>query len=54
VLFSTGPNLELGGTNDTACHMDLPMRQCSLWLDDVLIVDHGDVVHPDVRVAPSK
>lgn len=51
VLFSTGPNLELGGTNDTACHMDLPMRQCSLWLDGVQIVDRGDVVHPDVRVA---
>ena len=24
VLFSLGPNLEFGGTNDTKCHMDLP------------------------------
>ncbi|MEN9889425.1 MAG: hypothetical protein RL559_1462 [Pseudomonadota bacterium] len=51
VLFSTGPNQELGGTNDTACHLDLPMRQCSLWLDDVQILDKGDVVHPDMRVS---
>ncbi|WP_194164369.1 leucyl aminopeptidase [Lacisediminimonas profundi] len=51
VLFSTGPNLELGGTNDTACHMDLPMRQCSLWLDGVRILDKGDVVHPEMKVS---
>lgn len=51
VLFSTGPNQELGGTNDTACHLDLPMRKCSLWLDDVQILDKGDVVHPDMRVS---
>jgi 2,5-dihydroxypyridine 5,6-dioxygenase len=51
VLFSLGPNLELGGTNDTACHLDLPMRNCSLWLDDVQILHEGDVVHPEMRVA---
>ncbi|MBK0392142.1 2,5-dihydroxypyridine 5,6-dioxygenase [Ramlibacter algicola] len=51
VLFSTGPNLELGGTNDTACHMDLPMRRCSLWLDDVEILRDGDVVHADMKIA---
>jgi 2,5-dihydroxypyridine 5,6-dioxygenase len=38
VLFSLGPNLELGGTNDTACHLDLPMHGCSLWLDEVQIL----------------
>jgi 2,5-dihydroxypyridine 5,6-dioxygenase len=51
VLFSLGPNLELGGTNDTACHLDLPMQNCSLWLDDVQILHEGDVVHPEMRVA---
>lgn len=51
VLFSLGPNLELGGTNDTACHLDLPLRRCSLWLDDVQILRDGDVVHPEMRVA---
>jgi 2,5-dihydroxypyridine 5,6-dioxygenase len=50
VLFSLGPNLEVGGDNDTACHLDLPMRQCSLWLDDTQILQDGDVVHPEMRV----
>ncbi len=44
VLFSTGPNNELGGPNDTACHVDIPMRGCSLFLDDRPIVVNGDVV----------
>ena len=50
VLFSLGPNLELGGTNDTACHLDLPMRNCNLWLDEVQILKNGDVIHPEMRV----
>ena len=49
VLFSTGPNTELGGTNDTPCHMDLPMQGCNLWLDGVQIIEAGKVVHPDMR-----
>lgn len=53
VLFSTGPNTELGGTNDTPCHMDLPMRGCSLWADGVQILDKGQVVHPEMR-APGR
>jgi 2,5-dihydroxypyridine 5,6-dioxygenase len=51
VLFSLGPNVELGGSNDTACHLDLPLRNCSLWLDDVQILRGGDVVHPEMRVS---
>src|SRR5690606_8474223 len=31
VLFSLGPNTELGGTNDTNCHLDIPMKNCSLY-----------------------
>ena len=50
VLFSLGPNLEVGGSNDTACHLDLPMRRCSLWLDGTQILDSGEVVHPAMRV----
>jgi 2,5-dihydroxypyridine 5,6-dioxygenase len=53
VLFSTGPNTELGGTNDTPCHMDLPMRGCSLWLDGTPILKDGQVVHPEMR-APGR
>ncbi|WP_172293281.1 leucyl aminopeptidase [Pseudoruegeria sp. HB172150] len=48
VLFSTGPNTELGGKNDTACHMDMPMRDCSLSLDGVPIVEKGKVVVPEM------
>lgn len=50
VLFSLGPNLEVGGDNDTACHLDLPMRGCSLWLDDTQILSEGEVIHPEMRV----
>ena len=53
VLFSTGPNIEFGGTNDTACHFDLPMKNCSLWLDDELIVRDGELVPDDLR-APGR
>ena len=49
VLFSTGPDTEFGGDNDTACHLDLPMKDCSLWLDDELIVNRGEVVPEDIR-----
>jgi 2,5-dihydroxypyridine 5,6-dioxygenase len=41
VMFSTGPNVEFGGGNDTASHMDVPMRDCSVWLDDTLVIDRG-------------
>lgn len=50
VLFSTGPNTELGGVNDTPCHMDIPMRNCSLWLDDTQILDKGRIVLAELRV----
>jgi len=49
VLFSTGPNNELGGPNDTACHLDIPMRNCSLFLDDVPIVLDGDIAVKEMQ-----
>ena len=49
VLFSLGPNTELGGTNDTACHLDIPMRNCSLFLDGRPIVKDGAVVVAEMR-----
>jgi 2,5-dihydroxypyridine 5,6-dioxygenase len=51
VMFSIGPNNELGGPNDTPCHFDIPMRNCSLFLDDEPIVLDGDVVVPEMRPA---
>jgi 2,5-dihydroxypyridine 5,6-dioxygenase len=53
VLFSTGPNSELGGSNDTPCHLDIPMRGCSLWLDQMHILDCGNFVREDLR-APGR
>lgn len=49
VLFSTGPNQELGGGNDTACHFDIPMRNCSLWLDDLQVVKDGDILIKELQ-----
>lgn len=51
VLFSTGPNSELGGPNDTPCHLDIPMRGCSLYLDDEPIVLDGDIAVKEMRPA---
>lgn len=49
VLFSLGPNTELGGTNDTLCHLDIPMRNCSLFLDGETIVRDGEVIWSGCR-----
>ena len=51
VMFSIGPNNELGGPNDTPCHFDIPMRGNSLYLDDELIVDAGELTVPEMRPA---
>lgn len=51
VMFSTGPNNELGGLNDTACHVDIPMRGCSLFLDDEPVVIDGDVVVKEIQMS---
>jgi 2,5-dihydroxypyridine 5,6-dioxygenase len=49
VLFSTGPNTELGGNNDTACHIDIPLRNATLVLDGVTIVKDGDIAIPEMQ-----
>ncbi len=54
VLFSSGPNNELGGPNDTPCHLDIPLRNCSLFLDDQPIVVDGDVVVKEMRPASKR
>jgi 2,5-dihydroxypyridine 5,6-dioxygenase len=42
-LFSLGPNTEAGGTRHTACHIDIPMRRCTVELDGVAVVTAGHV-----------
>ncbi|KMS66375.1 leucyl aminopeptidase [Prauserella rugosa] len=54
VMFSIGPNNELGGPNDTPCHFDIPMRGNSLYLDDELIVDAGELTVPEMRPADKR
>lgn len=49
VMFSTGPNNELGGPNDTACHLDIPMRNCSLFLDDEPMVLDGNIAVKEMQ-----
>jgi 2,5-dihydroxypyridine 5,6-dioxygenase len=49
VLFSTGPNLELGGKNDTLCHLDMPLRNCTVHLDGTCILADGALVARELR-----
>jgi 2,5-dihydroxypyridine 5,6-dioxygenase len=43
-LFSTGPNDIGGGTRTTPCHIDAPMRGCTVELDGTKVVEHGALV----------
>lgn len=43
-LFSTGPNTDGGGKRDTLCHLDIPMRNCSVYVDGQQVVDRGSVL----------
>ena len=50
-LFSLGPNNEAGGSRTTACHIDIPMRGCNVFLDELQVVRQGQVVE---SLMPSK
>lgn len=50
ILWSTGPNTDVGGTRDTPAHLDIVMKDASLFLDDEPIVVDGDVIPDDMRV----
>jgi 2,5-dihydroxypyridine 5,6-dioxygenase len=50
-LFSTGPNTEAGGKRHTLCHIDIPLRACSLSLDGVELTRDGNVMIPDQKAA---
>jgi 2,5-dihydroxypyridine 5,6-dioxygenase len=43
-LFSTGPNDIGGGTRTTPCHIDAPMRGCTVELDGTKVVERGALV----------
>jgi 2,5-dihydroxypyridine 5,6-dioxygenase len=42
-LFSTGPNASGGGTRKTPCHIDMPMRHCTIRLDGTPVVIDGNL-----------
>ncbi|MGO3133382.1 MAG: 2,5-dihydroxypyridine 5,6-dioxygenase [Alcaligenes sp.] len=43
-LFSLGPNNEAGGKRTTACHIDIPLRHCTVSLDGRAVVRDGNVL----------
>jgi 2,5-dihydroxypyridine 5,6-dioxygenase len=43
-LFSLGPNNEAGGSRSTACHIDIPLRDCTVSLDGEPVVRSGKVL----------
>lgn len=49
-MFSTGPNTDAGGRRDTLCHLDIPMRHCSVSLDGRPMTVKGDVVADGQRL----
>lgn len=51
-LFSTGPNAQGGGTNNTTAHMDLPMFGCTVLLDNEVVIEKGKIVDPNMIVKP--
>jgi len=49
-LFSTGPNSEGGGKRKTRGHYDVPMRDCTVILDNEIVIDKGRLVDEKMRV----
>lgn len=43
-LFSLGPNNEAGGSRTTTCHIDIPLRNCTVRLDGEDVVRKGKVL----------
>jgi 2,5-dihydroxypyridine 5,6-dioxygenase len=49
-LFSTGPNTQGGGARDTRGHYDVPMRDCTIILDNDVVIDRGRIVDEKMLV----
>ncbi len=49
-LFSTGPNTQGGGKRSTRGHYDVPMRDCTVTLDNKVVIDKGKLVDPKMVV----
>jgi 2,5-dihydroxypyridine 5,6-dioxygenase len=53
-LFSLGPNNEAGGSRTTACHIDIPMRRCNVFVDELQVVREGQVVEELMTAQPPR
>jgi 2,5-dihydroxypyridine 5,6-dioxygenase len=51
VLWSTGPNTDVGGKRDTPAHLDIAMKGASLYLDGEPMVEKGKIIPADQQVA---
>lgn len=49
-LFSTGPNSQGGGKRNTRGHYDVPMRDCTMMLDNKVIIENGRIVDQNMIV----
>jgi len=49
-LFSTGPNTQGGGKRKTKGHYDVPMRDCTVLLDNAAVIERGKFVDPTMIV----
>jgi 2,5-dihydroxypyridine 5,6-dioxygenase len=49
-LFSTGPNSEGGGRRTTRGHYDVPMRDCTVILDNEVVIEKGKFADPRMIV----
>jgi 2,5-dihydroxypyridine 5,6-dioxygenase len=49
-LFSTGPNTQGGGTRSTNGHYDVPMRDCTVMLDNEVVIERGKIVDENMYV----
>jgi len=46
-MWSTGPDAGVG--RFVRSHYDIPMRNCSIYLDDKLIIDEGKILIPELQ-----
>ena len=49
-LFSTGPNSQGGCKRTTKGHYDVPMRDCTVTLDNDVVIDAGRFMDEKMRV----
>jgi 2,5-dihydroxypyridine 5,6-dioxygenase len=51
ILLGVGANhfIGLGGKNETSAHIDLCLRGCNLWVDDLQVLKEGSIVPADLK-----